>query len=60
MSLRESLKHLSEKAQEYWNQVLLQAHLTHQEISKEWEDLERNWERFKHRLQELLAAYRRF
>lgn len=60
MSLREDLKRLSEKAREYRDQTRLQLYLTHQDINEEWEDLERNWDRFKNRLQELLDAYRRF
>ena len=50
MSIRDELKQLSEKVKTYRDEAKVRMHLAGQEAKDEWNDLEKDWERFRTRL----------
>jgi len=53
MSLRDELKQLSEKIRTYRDEAKVQLHLASEEAKDEWNDLEKSWEKFRGRVDEL-------
>lgn len=53
MSFRDELKNLSEKIKTYRDEAQLQIHLAGEEVKDEWDDLEKDWDKFRNRLEEL-------
>lgn len=53
MSFRDDLKQLSDKIKTYRDEARVQLHLANEEAKDEWNDLEKNWEKFRGRLDEL-------
>lgn len=53
MSVRDELKQLSDKIKTYRDEARVQLHLAGEEAKEEWEDLEKHWEKFSGRLDEV-------
>lgn len=53
MSFRDELKQLSERIRTYRDETRVQLHLASEEAKDEWNDLEKNWEKFRGRVDEL-------
>ena len=53
MSVRDELKQLSEKIKTYRDEARVQMHLAGEDAKNEWEDLEKHWDKFRGRLDEV-------
>lgn len=53
MSVRDELKQLSDKIKTYRDEARVQLHLAGEEAKDEWDDLEKNWEKFRGRVDEM-------
>ncbi len=54
MSFQEELKKLSEKIKQYRDEARVQLHLAREDVKDEWDDLEKDWERFRGKLDQIL------
>ena len=54
MSFQDELKKLSEKIKQYRDEARVQMHLAHEDVKDEWDDLEKDWERFRSKLDHIL------
>ena len=54
MSFQDELKKLSEKIKQYRDEARVQMHLAHEDVKDEWDDLEKDWERFRSKLDYIL------
>lgn len=54
MSFQDELKQLSEKIRQYRDEAHVQLHLAREDVKDEWDDLEKDWERFRGKLDSLL------
>lgn len=54
MSFQDELKQLSEKVKQYRDEARVQMHLAGEDVKDEWDDLEKDWERFRGKLEDLL------
>lgn len=54
MSFQDDLKQLSEKVKQYRDEARVQIHLAREDVKDEWDDLEKDWERFRGKLDGLL------
>lgn len=53
MSFQDELKQLSEKVKQYRDEARVQLHLAREDVKDEWDDLEKDWERFRGKLDHL-------
>jgi chromosome segregation ATPase len=53
MSFLDELKQLSEKIKTFRDEARVQIHLAGEEVNDEWDDLEKDWEKFRGRLDDL-------
>lgn len=54
MSLQEQLKNLSEKIKQYRDEARVQLHLAREDVRDEWDDLEKDMEQFRNKLDDIL------
>ena len=54
MRWKDKLKRLARATRHQRDAIRLQLHLAHQNPRDEWEDLEQDWERFRHKLRQIL------
>jgi len=54
MNLQDDLKKLAEKIRQYRDEARVQLHLAREDVKDEWDDLEKDWEVFRTRLENLL------
>ncbi len=54
MSLQEQLKSLSEKIRQYRDEARVQLHLAKEDVRDEWDDLEKDMERFRNKMDSIL------
>ncbi len=54
MGFQDELKKLSEKIKQYRDEARVQMHLAHEDVKDEWDDLEKDWERFRSKLDYIL------
>ncbi|MEX2476484.1 hypothetical protein [Marinobacter sp.] len=54
MNLQDDLKKLSEKIRQYRDEARVQLHLAREDVKDEWDDLEKDWEKFRSRLDSVL------
>jgi len=54
MSLQEQLKSLSEKIKQYRDEARVQLHLAKEDVRDEWDDLEKDMERFRNKMDTIL------
>ena len=54
MSFQDELKKLSEKIKQYRDEARVQVHLAREDVKDEWDDLEKDWERVRSKLDDIL------
>lgn len=54
MNIQDELKKLSEKIKQYRDEARVQVHLAREDVKDEWDDLEKDWERFRSKLDHIL------
>ncbi len=54
MSVQEELKKLSEKVRQYRDEARVQLHLAREDVKDEWDDLEKDLDRFRNKLEQVL------
>lgn len=54
MNLKDELRRIAETVQRQRDEIRLQLHLARQDVKDEWDDLEDYWDRFRHRLDEIV------
>ncbi len=54
MGIKDDLNKLSETIRQHRDEIRVQLHLAKEDIKDEWDDLEVYWERFRHKLDDVL------
>lgn len=54
MNWKEDLRKLSDTVKQQRDELRLQLHLARQDVRDEWDDMEEYWERFRHKLDQIL------
>lgn len=54
MSLQDDFRNLSEKIKQYRDEARVQMHLAREEVKDEWDDLEKDWERFRAKVDDVM------
>lgn len=54
MSLREELNKLAETIRQHRDEIRVQLHLAKEDVKDEWDDLEKHWERFRRKLDDVI------
>ncbi|MBB5322089.1 hypothetical protein [Marinobacter oulmenensis] len=54
MSMQDEFNKLSEKVKQYRDEARVQMHLAREDVKDEWEDLEKDWERFRNKMDHIL------
>ncbi|MGM0766936.1 MAG: hypothetical protein ACQEV6_02800 [Pseudomonadota bacterium] len=54
MNFQDDLKKLAERIRQYRDEARVQLHLAREDVKDEWDDLEKDWEKFRTKLDSVM------